>query len=70
MKKLIFAIAAFASIVANAAAYTVFVRLPSGKIHSFESMTIPAPDKYGRYTFRVEKTTIVVDSSHVWIMSN
>lgn len=73
MKKLIFALAAFASIAANAhGAFTVFIRLPSGKIHQVETAKIPEPDKYGRYTFRLkeEKTTIVVDSSNVWIISN
>ena len=70
MKKLIFAISVFAAVEANAGAFTVFVRLPSGTIKTLETMVVPAPDKYGRYTFRIEKTTIIVDSSHVWIMSN
>lgn len=72
MKKLIFAIAAFASIAAHAGAFTIYIRLPSGKIHQVEAAKIPDPDKYGRYTFRLkeEKTTIIVDSSNVWIMSN
>lgn len=69
MKKLIFALTALATVAANAGAFIVYVKLPSGEIHSFESFNIPSPDKFGMYSFRTEKTTIVVHASNVWIMS-
>ena len=70
MKKLILVLAVFMSLSALAGKFTVFVKLPSGTIKTFSLMNIPSPDDRDMFHFRVDKTTLVVHASNVWVMSD
>ena len=71
MKKLILILAITLSLATmGAGKFTAYFRLPDGSIKTANFASVPQPDKYDRYTFRVDDMTVVVHASNVWIMSN
>lgn len=70
MKKLILILAVMLSLSAmSAGKFMAYFRLPDGTIKTLSFPSIPQPDKYDRYTFRIDDKTIVVHASNVWFIS-
>ena len=70
MKKLILILAVTLSLATmGAGKFMAYFRLPDGTIKTLSFPSIPQPDKFDRYTFRVDDMTVVVHASNVWIIS-
>lgn len=69
MKKLMIALLIIAaSNCAMAFAFEVHVKMPDGKIITFEQGNAPGPDKDGMYRFKANGKLIVVHASNVWFI--